>query len=223
MQGLPKLGPSKHRLSKIKSFKAYLNIYIIQGFNPPSSRFAHVHIHLICPVLPSQGFKYFIIIIIKYCLTAVDHTLVRHIPTWRHYRRNCRTRVLLWMDFSFRMAAKNHNRSRDSLQFRNLSKLTGSDNSTTAAYHPAANGLVERFHRQLKAAIMRHAKDDWYEVLPVVLLGIRTDWKEDTSPSFAELVYREPLRLPSDLFNTSPTEVTDYSDFLFCLRTHVRK
>jgi hypothetical protein len=29
--------------------------------------------------------------------------------------------------------------------------------SRTTAYHPAANGLVERFHRTLKAAIMCHA------------------------------------------------------------------
>ena len=40
-------------------------------------------------------------------------------------------------------------------------------------YHPAENGLVERFHRQLQAAIKCHAEDKWTESLLIVLLRIR--------------------------------------------------
>lgn len=32
------------------------------------------------------------------------------------------------------------------------------------AYHPQANGLVERFHRQLKAALRCHADDRWMDI-----------------------------------------------------------
>ena len=51
--------------------------------------------------------------------------------------------------------------------------------------HPAANSLVERLQRKLKAAIMRHADEPWTEAL----LGIRTTYKEDLQLSSAGLVY----------------------------------
>jgi hypothetical protein len=45
----------------------------------------------------------------------------------------------------------------ESQLFHSLAKLCGIQLSRTTAYHTAANGLVERFHRTLKAAIMCHA------------------------------------------------------------------
>jgi len=69
----------------------------------------------------------------------------------------------------------------------------------TTPHHPAANGLVERLHHTLKAAIMCHADEKWTEALPLVLLGICTTYKEDLQSSAAELVYGEPLRVPGEL------------------------
>ena len=49
----------------------------------------------------------------------------------------------------------------------------------TASYHPQSNGMVERFHRQLKAAIMAHEPPNpWTTTLPAVLLGVRSAVKE---------------------------------------------
>jgi cleavage and polyadenylation specificity factor subunit 1 len=79
--------------------------------------------------------------------------------------------------------------------------------SRTTAHHPAANGLVERFHRTLKAAIMCHADQQWTEALLLVLLGIRTSFKEDLQASVAELVYSEPLRILSELLTPSANQV----------------
>ena len=43
----------------------------------------------------------------------------------------------------------------------------------TTAYHPQANGIVERFHRQLKAALKaRLVGPAWVDELPLVLLGL---------------------------------------------------
>lgn len=42
----------------------------------------------------------------------------------------------------------------ESQLFRSLLKLTGCNRIRTTAYHPAASGLVERWYRCLKAAIM---------------------------------------------------------------------
>jgi cleavage and polyadenylation specificity factor subunit 1 len=75
------------------------------------------------------------------------------------------------------------------------------------AHHPAANGLVERFHQTLKAAIMCHADQQWTEALPLVLLRIHTAFKEDLQASVAELVYGEPLRIPGKLLTPTAKPV----------------
>jgi cleavage and polyadenylation specificity factor subunit 1 len=80
-------------------------------------------------------------------------------------------------------------------------------------YHPASNGLVERLHRTLKAAIMCHADDQWTETLPLVLLGIRSAFKEDLNASAAELVYGEPLRIPGE-FLMPTTRTVDPQPFM---------
>ncbi|BHF62917.1 hypothetical protein SprV_0200590600 [Sparganum proliferum] len=70
----------------------------------------------------------------------------------------------------------------------------------TTAYHPAANGMVERFHRQLKASL--RAADDpenWTDHLPLVLLGIRSALKPDLDCSAAELVFGATVRLPGEM------------------------
>lgn len=69
----------------------------------------------------------------------------------------------------------------------------------TTAYHPQANGLCERFHRSLKAALRASLKDcGWVDRLPWVMLGLRSAPKEDLQASSAELVYGQPLRVPGE-------------------------
>jgi transposase InsO family protein len=96
----------------------------------------------------------------------------------------------------------------ESQLFKSLAKMCGIQLSRTTAHHPAANGLVERFHWTLKAAIMCHADQQWTEALPLVLLGIRTAFKEDLQASVAELVYGEPLRIPGELLTTQWIQLT---------------
>ena len=86
--------------------------------------------------------------------------------------------------------------------WKELCNLIGTTHNLTTAYHPQTNGLVERFHRQLKSSLMARSKKntDWLLELPVVMLGLRTAIKEDLETSPAHLVYGEPLRIPAAFF-----------------------
>jgi len=73
----------------------------------------------------------------------------------------------------------------------------GAQHVTTTAYHPHGNGLVERFHRQLKEALRaRGGGAKWLEHLPWVLLGIRAAPKEEAAVSAAKAALGVPLQLP---------------------------
>ena len=89
-----------------------------------------------------------------------------------------------------------------------LMQLLGCKNLRTTSYHPVANGIIERFHRQLKASLKTHTPTvHWIESLPLVLLGIRTALKNDLHCSTAELVYGTILRLAGEFFQQSTTDM----------------
>lgn len=102
--------------------------------------------------------------------------------------------------------------------FKKLTKLTGSTHFRTTAYHPAANGMIERFHRQMKAAIKSHETQCWAEILPVILMGIRAAWKEDLQATPAEMVFGESIRLPGQFLGESNKEIDSTEDVVTQLR-----
>ena len=88
-----------------------------------------------------------------------------------------------------------------------LHKLLGITSNNTTAYHPQANGMVERMHRQLKGALKARLHDSsWMNELPIVMLGLRTALREDAGCSPAELVYGTDLHLPGEMFETPRTD-----------------
>ncbi|XP_015120391.1 uncharacterized protein LOC107043405 [Diachasma alloeum] len=105
--------------------------------------------------------------------------------------------------------------------FEKLSELLGNRRLMTTPYHSQANGLVERLHRQLKAALHCHG-NEWYDAIPVVLLGVRNAWKEDIQATPAELTYGEPLRLPGEFVAPSADNAAA-PDLVKRLRSRLRK
>uniref|UniRef100_A0A1X7UDL6 Integrase catalytic domain-containing protein n=1 Tax=Amphimedon queenslandica TaxID=400682 RepID=A0A1X7UDL6_AMPQE len=88
--------------------------------------------------------------------------------------------------------------------------MLGTVRCRTTSYHPQANGLVERFQWQLKAALKTNAGTSWTESLPLVLLGLRTALKGDLNCTAAELVYGMSLHLPGEFFSPSAAPVATY-------------
>jgi cleavage and polyadenylation specificity factor subunit 1 len=163
----------------------------VGDFTLLATRFLHIHIDLVEPLPTSAGYTY--------CLTAVDRftrwpeaipitditadTVACALLTCWISRFGCPQTIIT-----------DQGRQFESQLFYSLARLCGIQLSRTSAHHPAANGLVERFHRTLKAAIMCHADHQWTEELPLVLPGICTAFNADLQASVAELVYCEPLR-----------------------------
>ncbi|XP_071944773.1 uncharacterized protein [Antedon mediterranea] len=108
----------------------------------------------------------------------------------------------------------------ESSLFNALVNLLGTKRIHTTSYHPIANGLVERFHRQLKGSLK--ALDDpqlWSDALPLVLLCLRTVVKEDLGLSSAELVFGTTLRLPGQFVTPSSTNADlDPSNYIHRLQ-----
>ncbi|XP_035233345.1 uncharacterized protein LOC118205164 [Stegodyphus dumicola] len=103
-----------------------------------------------------------------------------------------------------------------------LTKFLGTHKTGTTAFHPICNGIVERIHRQLKASIKCDATVRWSEVLPSVLLGMRSCIKEDIESSSAKMVYGTCLKLPGEFFRNSFSNVVPPKDFVDNLRQQMR-
>ncbi|KAG8179448.1 hypothetical protein JTE90_026341 [Oedothorax gibbosus] len=82
-----------------------------------------------------------------------------------------------------------------------------------------ANGLVEEFHRPLKAAIKAYNTDRWSDALPTILLGFRTTFKDTLQATTSELVYGTTIRLPGEFFEPTPSE-TPPNQLVEDLREH---
>ncbi|XP_066970135.1 uncharacterized protein [Macrobrachium rosenbergii] len=86
-----------------------------------------------------------------------------------------------------------------------LARLVGTTLHSTEAYNPASNGMVERTHRSLKAALMARCTDDnWKAQLPWVLLDLRTAPRANSDESPAEKVYGKTLAASGEFFPTEP-------------------
>ena len=92
--------------------------------------------------------------------------------------------------------------------FQQLTRTWGIKALMTAPYHPEANGLVERFHRRLKEALIALGADEpneWFWRLPCAMLSIRTTLKPDIGASPADLVYGEGLAVPGEALPANPS------------------
>ncbi|GFX19476.1 transposon Ty3-I Gag-Pol polyprotein [Trichonephila clavipes] len=145
-----------------------------------------------------------------YLLTIIDR-FSRSNPNSRHASENHLPRNFQHVDLSFWLPICNHLGSRNPMRssmYAEFTRMPGTEKIKTTTCHPKSNGIVERFQRHLKSAIKAHEDDTWSEIVPIILLGIRTAVK-DLQSSCTEIVYVTNLRLPSDMIDASSIPFCD--------------
>ena len=197
-------------------------------------RFSIIHLDLVGPLPVSEGYAYL--------LTIVDRfsRWMEALPLENITAITCARALLRGWIAHFGVPAQiitDQGRQFTSSLWRELSHLLGIRPSTTTAYHPQANGMVERLHRTLKERLMSRAlagTAGWMDNLPLVLLGLRTSVRQDSLCSPADVVYGSHLRLPGDLLppasssdllppaSSSDAQPSAVSDFVSLLRTAMR-
>ena len=82
------------------------------------------------------------------------------------------------------------------------------------SFHPQSNGMIERFHRFIKTFLWaRLVSFDWDAHLPLVMLGLRSLPKDNSSFSPAEAVYGSDLSLPGEFLKNSELPLESVQGF----------
>lgn len=193
----------------------------LSSFSLPDARFDVVHVDLVGPLPPSRGFTYLLTCVDRFTRwpEAIPLTSITADAVSRAFLNGWISRFGVPSTI-----VTDRGRQFESILWNTLMSLLGSKRARTTAYHPQTNGMVERFHRQLKAALKSQTNETaWMDSLPLVLLGIRTALKADISSTAAEMVYGTTLRLPGEFFTTSSSPLPDPTDYVSQLKTHMQR
>ena len=167
----------------------------------PARRFSHLHVDLVGPLPPSAG--------CEYLFTIIDRTSrwPEAVPLSSTSASACADALInVWIS---RFGVPAHLTSDRGPQFVStlwdrVCTVLGIIHHQTTAYHPASNGMVERFHRSLKNTLRaRCVSSSWVQQLPLVMLGLRTTPKGGIDLSAAEMVYGTTLCLPGEFLDVS--------------------
>ncbi|BHF61467.1 hypothetical protein SprV_0100444100 [Sparganum proliferum] len=181
-------------------------------FPSPDARFSHVHLDVVGPLPPSNGFTHLLTCVDRYTRWAEAIPLPN-----TQAETIVKAFVSRWVAMFGAPSTVTTDRGAqfESALFQTLLNFLGCTRIRTTAYHPAANGMVERFHRQLKTAL-RAVEDpgNWSDNLPLALLGIRAALKSDLGCSAAELVFGTTLRLPGEMITATSRGADETPDNL---------
>nr|VZI04556.1 unnamed protein product [Spirometra erinaceieuropaei] len=174
-------------------------------FAVPDVRFHHVHLDLVGPLPPSQGYTHILTAVDRFkrwsIAVPISDTPAENIVMvfLTHWISTVGVPATLTTDCGSQF---------QSGLFREFTKLLGCAHITATAYHPASNGLVQCLHHKLKSALMSQTESaSWSDNLSLALMGIRSSVKEDIQCTAAELVYGTPLRLPDEFVRSSTTNI----------------
>jgi transposase InsO family protein len=181
----------------------------VQPIAVPSQRFSHVHVDLVGPLPTSRHGMRFLFTMIDRASRWVEAVPLRAMDT-----ATCVEAFISTWVTRFGVPAlltSDQGRQFVSAAWQRLCSELGIRHITTTAYHPQANGMIERVHRQLKDCLKaRLAGPDWPDHLPWVLLGLRSTPRDADARSSAELVYGAQLTLPAQLAADQEMPLADF-------------
>ena len=175
----------------------------IGEFKVPNRRFSHVNIDIV--TMPESNGN-------KYLLTAVDRftrwpIAVPMVDMTAESVINAFTFGWIQTFGVPTTITSDRGTQFTSSTFTQLARIWGIELILTTPYHPEANGLVERFHRRMKEALLAlgsETPEAWFWRIPMVMLSIRTTLKPDIKASPADLVFGEGLAVPGELLPSTP-------------------
>lgn len=149
----------------------------VEPISAPADRFQTVHIDIVGPLpnatLPHHPYT----LPYRYLLTCIDRATrwSEAIPLIDTTASSVAVAFISGWISRFGVPLKvvtDRGAQFESELFSNLSSIIGFHHIRTTSYHPQSNGMIERFHRTLKSAIMAR-QQNWYVSLPIVMLGLR--------------------------------------------------
>ena len=115
-------------------------------------------------------------------------------------------------------------RNFESKLFRGVCNLLGIRKTRTTPYHPASDGLVERFNQTLERLLSHYVAEhqrDWDIHLPAVLMAYRATVQESTGYTPAYLLFGREFCLPQDVaygIPSGPSATVEESTYVRDLR-----
>ena len=185
----------------------------------PQECFSHVYVDIVGPFAPDRGFKHLLTMIdrtthwpeaVPIADTTADTVVQTFLETWVS-RFGVSSIVTSDRGAQFTSEA-----------WRTALTKLGINISSTTAYHPQSNGIVERFHRTLKNTLRCAvcSSKSWTRSLPWVMLGLRNAPRLDTATSTAEIVFTAPQRIPGLCFQSKQSRPRSAAEQLELARSN---
>ncbi|CAB0029195.1 unnamed protein product [Trichogramma brassicae] len=179
------------------------NKLIPANFTLPDARFSHVHIDIVT-LQESEGYVYALTMIDRYSRWP-EATPLKDM----HASTVARAFIDTWVARfgAPEIITSDQGSQFESELFTEFCKILGIVRVRTTPYNPRSNGMIERWHRDFKTALIAYeGSDSWTRILPMVMLGLRTRIRSDIDASPAEVLFGTTLRLPGEFFSDHSTE-----------------
>ena len=177
----------------------------IQPYDTEKRRFASIHLDIVGPLPPSEGYKYI--------LTIIDRATrwTEAYPLRTQTAEACLRPVIDWISRyglpEAMITDQGTNFTSD--LWREVTEKIGVKLQHVTAYNPEANGIIERFHRTLKTALTASSLEaNWSRKLPWVMLALRSTPHAALGSAPSEAVFGKSLRIPADILPTPDPPAT---------------